>query len=140
MRTLAAVVLICAAGTAFGGETAVEHWGHEHWEAHRALLKVVDGKPNFQDKIIEISHEDPGLVNDWIEFLTERGRTTEDFIKKHGKEAHGFKKLLEEYGEHVGKFHEWIRDHKEGALALARIKGGLATAIKMAAFDREIRR
>lgn len=139
MRNLTTVLILCATANSFAAD-ALEKWTHEHSQAHRALLKVFDNHPNFRDKFVEESRDNAGVINEWIAFLAERGdRSTNDFTEKRGKEARGIKQLHENYAEHVRAFREWIRDHNDAAVALSRINGGVAAALKMpvAEGDRE---
>ena len=137
MRTIAVVAIAVMAASTFAADP-VEHWAREHQQAHRALLKVFDGHPNFRDKFIEETRDHAGVINEWISFLAERGdRNTNDFTEKRGKEARGIKQLHENYGERVRPFREWIRDHNEAAVALARINGGVVGALKTPVQERE---
>lgn len=137
MRKLAVVLICCTAAASFAADS-VEKWARENWQAHRALIKVFDGHPNFRDKFAEETRDNAGVISEWMFFLADRGdRNTNDFVEKRGKEARGIKQLHENYGEHVRAFREWIRDHNEAAVALARIHGGVIEALKTAPFERD---
>lgn len=137
MRTMALVAVAVLSVNVFASD-AVDRWTRDHWQAHRALLKVFDGHPNFQDKFAEETRDNAGVINEWINFLADRGdRNTNDFTEKRGREARGIKQLHENYAEHVRAFREWIRDHNEAAVALARINGGVVAALKTPPYERE---
>jgi len=137
MRTIAIIAVATVAVGSFAAD-AVEKWSREHWQAHRALIKVFDGHPNFRDKFAEETRDNAGVISEWMFFLADRGdRNTNDFTEKRGKEARGIKQLHENYGEHVRSFREWIRDHNEAAVALARIHGGVIEALKTQPYERD---
>jgi len=137
MRTVALVAIAVLSANTFAAD-ALEKWTRDHWQAHRALLKVFDGHPNFRDKFAEESRDNTAVINDWILFLADRGdRNTNDFTEKRGREARGIKQLHENYGEHVRSFREWIRDHNDAAVALARINGGVVGALRTPVYERE---
>lgn len=132
MRTLLSVAVLFLIANAAVAADGADRWTIDNPEAHRALLKLFEDKPNFRGKFLDVAGEDPGIISKWVIFLAERGdRNTNDFVEKNGKDAKSVKQMHENYAEHVRGFREWIRDHERAAVALAEVRGGFKRALEL---------
>lgn len=137
MRTIAVVAIAVVAVNSFAADS-VERWVREHPQAHRGLLRVFEGHPNFTKKFDEETRDNSDIINDWINFLAKRDRRdTKDFLERKGREANGIRQLRENYGEHVRSFENWVRDNTEAATHLARFNGGVTSALREISFERD---
>ena len=97
-------------------------WAKEHPEAKEQLLKIFEKHEGFRDAITTYSAEHHGTFKELVEFLAEkREHTVEEFIrdrKKDDEETPHLRKIHEKHREGMADFREWIKDHKDAAVAL----------------------
>lgn len=130
MRILSCAVLLVLAQGLMAGDS-VDRWAHENTRAHRALLDVFEGHPNFRGKFKDVCDDDARIVAKWVVFLAERGdRNTKDFVEKEGRDAKGIRQMHENYPEQVRDFRNWVRDYERAAVVLAEVKDGFRRALE----------
>ena len=133
MRTKTYALLLVVSMMAAGVSAAhpFKEWSLQHPEAKSKLLRILELHPRFSDSLCEIAESNPGLLQEYVEFLAEKGdRSTNDFEKKKGREARPVGQLHEKYGEVVRSFREWIRDNKDAAISLVKMKDGMKIMCK----------
>jgi hypothetical protein len=99
-------------------------WGKEHPEAKERLLKIFEKHEGFREALTTLSVEHHSIFTALVDYLAEnKEHTVEEFIRKRereDKETGHLQKTHDKYKEGMLAFREWVRDHKDAAVALTR--------------------
>jgi hypothetical protein len=122
LRVLCLLMLGASLVAASGARAEDWTWSKDHPEARERLLKIFEKHEGFREAMTTFSVEHHGIFKEMVEFLAEKGdHTIEKFVRaraREDKETPHLERIREKHKDAMEAFHNWIRDHKEAALAL----------------------